>query len=552
MDSKTLRKVLHDAAREIEFHSDDNSEINRILESVIRKVTGAELSLIWMNEYPRLICEHTEGIRELSLEKERGLLYRCFRTKQPAYYNALGSEKDYDPQSDNPVSLPVQSGIFIPILLGSEQLIGIVACYSLIWTAKRYTDEDLERFKELSPLITDGIIKMQENRGNKITSGTIEKTAETQKSRIADRKAGESTGGQNDPDRISKLLDTTAAFVHDIRTPANGLAGFLDLLYEQIREPRIRDYIAHARESAELINELTTSILDNIAGRQIQQSSHSTWVKTPDFFAEIGKIFSAKMYEKRIDYAIYIDPHLPEMFFLEAMKLKRVLMNLLGNAVKFTPENGSIEYSVEYRPEEYSFRCQVKDSGIGIPKERQKDIFKPFTQVDDSIRANYGGSGLGLTLSAEFVEEMGGELRLESAAGQGSRFYFDLPIKGQRGVPPLEPLSDKELEIGILAPAKQHVAVSNILRYLEAFGIPAVRIRRLERPEEIVASLSHLLLFEHFLDPDLLRRYNEQGVTPLIVEERFLSLDRSRLAGSAGLISCYDYYGTTLHHYLHS
>ncbi|HFC03447.1 MAG TPA: GAF domain-containing sensor histidine kinase, partial [Nitratifractor salsuginis] len=424
MDSETLREVLQDAAREIDRHSDDNIAINRIVESVVTEVTGSESSSVWMNEYPKLIRERKEGVRELSMEEKRGLLYKCFLTKQPAFYNYITSEKGYIPEIDNPDSIRIKSKITIPLSV-QDRLIGIVTCYSSVKKIKNYTREDLERFKAITPFVIDAIIRMQANRGNQVIEerrqGQAKDTGQRRRNRIIEKIETLEEQSRETSD-ASEILEMTSTIVHDIRTPANNLMGFLEILDEQIGDKRLKEYIEHAKKSAALINDLTTSILDSMAERRIREQSRVERVNTLKFFAEVGEIFSATIYEKGLQYNIFIDPRLPKEIALETMKLKRVLMNLLGNAVKFTPENGVIEYSVVYLPETKRLLCTVKDSGIGIPEERQAEIFKPFTQAEDSTRVRFGGSGLGLSVSSEFVREMGGELRLKSQPDRGSVF----------------------------------------------------------------------------------------------------------------------------------
>ncbi len=549
MDSETLREVLQDAAREIDRHSDDNIAINRIVESVVTEVTGSESSSVWMNEYPKLIRERKEGVRELSMEEKRGLLYKCFLTKQPAFYNYITSEKGYIPEIDNPDSIRIKSKITIPLSV-QDRLIGIVTCYSSVKKIKNYTREDLERFKAITPFVIDAIIRMQANRGNQVIEerrqGQAKDTGQRRRNRIIEKIETLEEQSRETSD-ASEILEMTSTIVHDIRTPANNLMGFLEILDEQIGDKRLKEYIEHAKKSAALINDLTTSILDSMAERRIREQSRVERVNTLKFFAEVGEIFSATIYEKGLQYNIFIDPRLPKEIALETMKLKRVLMNLLGNAVKFTPENGVIEYSVVYLPETKRLLCTVKDSGIGIPEERQAEIFKPFTQAEDSTRVRFGGSGLGLSVSSEFVREMGGELRLKSQPDRGSVFYFELPLKDQEEVSQLEPFSDENLEIGILYAPDKLSTVRNLIRYLVAFGIDANRIKAIKSPEAVGSTLTHLLLFEHFLDEDLLRRCDEKGIASLVVEENFLSLEGDRIFGAAGIISRYDFYGEKLY-----
>ena len=552
MDSETLREVLQDAAREIDRHSDDNIAINRIVESVVTEVTGSESSSVWMNEYPKLIRERKEGVRELSLEEKRGLLYKCFLTKQPAFYNYITSEKGYLPEIDNPDSIRIKSKITIPLSV-QDRLIGIVTCYSSVKKIRNYTREDFERFKAITPFVIDAIIKMQRNRGNEVIverrTGQAEDTGQRRRNRIIEKIETLEEERRQTPD-VSEILERTSAIVHDIRTPANNLMGFLEILHEQVGDKRLKEYIEHAKQSAQHINELTTSILDGMAERRIREQSRPQQVNTLRFFAEVGEIFSATTYEKEIQYNIFIDPRLPKEICLETMKLKRVLMNLLGNAVKFTPEKGVIDYCVEYLPERGRLLCSVKDSGIGIPEERQAEIFKPFTQAEDSTRVRFGGSGLGLAISSEFVREMGGELRLNSQPDRGSDFSFELAVETTAAAPQLEPLADEGLEIGILYTSDRLSIVRNIIRYLVAFGIDANRIKAFKSPETIESSLSHLLVFERFLEPDLLRRCDDAGIAPLVVEEHFLTLDVDRISGAAGLISHYDFYGEKLYAYV--
>jgi len=155
------------------------------------------------------------------------------------------------------------------------------------------------------------------------------------------------------------------------------------------------------------------------------------------------------MYNKGIIFNIYLDPLLPKEITVEDVILKRVLMNLLNNAYKFTPAKHSVTFSVEYDKEGQRLKIAVSDTGIGIAKEKQEEIFKAFTQAEEDTKLNYGGTGLGLAISAEYVHELGGKLKLKSELDKGSSFYFTLPLEINKPEHMFSPVSDDTLRIAV-------------------------------------------------------------------------------------------------------
>ncbi len=147
------------------------------------------------------------------------------------------------------------------------------------------------------------------------------------------------------------MLGFLSTTVHDIRTPANTLYGFLELLEEQLDNPRLLKYVLNAKESAQFINELTTSILDRVSGQKERRSGKKEQISPTKFFADIAESFSSNMFGKKISFNIYIDPLLAKEIVVSTLELKRVIMNLIGNAYKFTPSRGIIDFSVRYDSE---------------------------------------------------------------------------------------------------------------------------------------------------------------------------------------------------------
>jgi signal transduction histidine kinase len=551
MEASTVKDLLRQAYRDIEQYRNDNRKINEITEALVTKITGAEYSSVWLNDFPLLVREREEGNNAISLEEKKGLLYQSFLTQKPAIYNYLTSEKGYVPEIDNPDSIRIKSKIVIPLQYKNE-LLGIVTCYSSVKKIKNFSKEDLERFKAITPFVIDAMLRMHANRGKSFAPTHIprEHIGES-KPRYQEivkklEKIETKSAQTADP---KEILDRTSAIVHDIRTPANSLLGFLEILEEQIQEKRLQEYVHHAVKSAKLINDLTTSILDGLAEERLREISRPERIVPYKFFAELGKVFSANMYNKGVEYNIFIDPKLPREATLEALKLKRVLMNLLGNAAKFTPQGGTVEYSVVYDAEKREAQISVKDTGIGIPPEVQEKIFQPYTQADESTKEIYGGSGLGLSISAKFVRDLGGELHLESQVEEGSTFSFSLPLKEADTHPWLEEIEDAQNTIAILYDAQRLVPARNIIRYLSSFGIDSYKIKPIKSLKSLDKEVTHLILFEGLLDEEALKEVKQQGVSTLIVEEGFLSLDPEKFPGSV-VISKYEEYGEKLYSFV--
>jgi len=567
MVSKEIKSYIDKAKEEFKV-AKDNLEINSILEELIKQVLESEFASIWINEYPVMKRERKFGRLEVSLKDKHSLLYRSFMTKKPLFCNYVVSEKGYTPLVDNPDSIRIKSKILYPIVL-NDNLLGIAEAYSSVKRIRYFSASDYERFKMIAPLIAEGIIKMQKNRGkdileslnismkddalnqddslNKEATDAI-KSAELLESKQEDSKQEEIKQKIDNKELALEI----SSIIHDIRTPANNLKGFLELLEDKIKDERLNNYILHAKNSAQMINDLTTSILDKVSSQFGSEHSTKERVNTTQYFAEIGEIFSARMYEKRIHYSIFIDPMLPKEIEIDKMRLKRVLINLIGNAIKFTPEYGSIEFAVRYKAHKQTLHISVMDSGIGIPKEKQEDIFKPFKQATSTTKENYGGTGLGLSISADYVKEMGGELKLESEVGKGSIFYFDLPLSIEAEQPKLQTLNDNSIFVSILFNRDNIPVVKTIARYFVKMGLDLHRINIARSVDKIPQETTHLIFFESQMQEGFAwKRLDGKEPKKMVVEENFLSLNQKFLNG-ASLISKYGFYGEKLYAFVSS
>ena len=218
---------------------------------------------------------------------------------------------------------------------------------------------------------------------------------------------------------------------HEIRTPLNGIIGFTNIIKNTKLTKEQRKYINLISTSSEILSTVINDILDfsKIAEGKLELDEQPTNCKIE--LSKLLSIFEPRIQEKNLKFIINIDSKLPNCIVYDQTRLKQIIMNLIGNAIKFT-HKGSIEFSatvLSKTNDNVTVKYSIKDTGIGIAKDKQKLIFQAFSQEDKSTSTKFGGTGLGISIADGLVELAGGKLKLNSTPNIGTEFYFILKSK---------------------------------------------------------------------------------------------------------------------------
>ncbi|HEY5338192.1 MAG TPA: ATP-binding protein [Rhizomicrobium sp.] len=220
-----------------------------------------------------------------------------------------------------------------------------------------------------------------------------------------------------------------ATMSHEIRTPMNGVLGMARLLLENDPQAEHKTYIEAIQQSGESLLQLIEEILDFSKIESGTITLEDDDVDLRSLIYAVVELLGMRAHAKGVEIVSFVEPGTPEMIRCDALRLRQILTNLVGNAIKFT-ERGGVRVNVEAiegRDRRY-LRFEVRDTGVGVPAEKRDEIFKEFMQADSSHARRFGGTGLGLAISKKLVQAMGGEIGVDAAPGGGSVFWCTLPM----------------------------------------------------------------------------------------------------------------------------
>lgn len=316
---------------------------------------------------------------------------------------------------------------------------------------------------------------------------------------------------------------------HEIRTPINAIIGSCDLLSDGTLTKEQEEYLAFIKTSSRHLKNLVDDVLDfsKIEANMLELSY--AWTSLNELIDDVISVFKISAESKGIVLERIIPPNLPSAIYIDALRLKQILINLLGNALKFT-YHGSVTLRIAYvksSSKEGRLTFFVEDTGIGIDTESQKLLFKAFTQADSSTTRKFGGTGLGLIISEMLANKMDSSIQLSSVLGEGSKFYFSIQVpisKSETGDKTIErPISPThcpdvfsilvvdDMDINRILLVKMLEKLCPEVTTLEAFdGESAIEMYRLHHPDVIFMDLQ-MPRVDGFDATEQIRAYEEKN-----------------------------------------
>ena len=320
---------------------------------------------------------------------------------------------------------------------------------------------------------TDSLENLNRSLENRVHQQTIELEKQIQEITVSRDKAIQA--------EIAKD-EFLANMSHEIRTPLNAILGFVTILKKQIKDEKPLNYLNIIDASGKSLLTIINDILDfsKIQSGKFIISPYE--INPVEEFSNAALLFASKAYEKHLAYTVYIDPNLPQTINVDAVRVKQIFSNVLSNAIKFTPDDGSIKINVTCK--ESKLMISIEDSGIGIAEKNIAKVFSAFEQADGSTTRKYGGTGLGLSISHRLAELMNGKLSLTSQEGVGSIFSLELPIEIINKEPKIliEVTKLQNKTIAILGDNSIFSKLNLIEKYLKDFGV--INIIRLDQYKE--------------------------------------------------------------------
>lgn len=397
-ENDTIDNAIKKISHQICLHLDWDIGLFWPLDKVKNKLSGPKI----YNHKNLPIPELERQSKAMDINKGEGLPGYVWVSKKPKWISNLLNQSSIIARSSIEETR-IMSALVFPVLFRNN-VIGVMEFFSFKSKKEDYN-----------------LMQMIESFGLQIGAYIERKEAEDELIK-AKKEAEESVKSKD------QFLTNMS---HEIRTPMNAILGFTQLILQTKLDDKQQDYANSVKVAAENLLSIINDILDfsKIESGIIEIELSPTNISQT--FKNVYDLLGLIAAQKQLKFTYHVDQNIPNALLCDALRLNQILINLVGNAIKFT-ESGSVKFFaelIEQHGDNYKVRFRVLDTGIGIQSEKQSSIFERFNQVNNEINRKYEGTGLGLSISKNLIELMGGKLGMHSELGVGSEFSFELSLK---------------------------------------------------------------------------------------------------------------------------